>query len=422
MPSWTGTDIGRRLGGQDGRSLGVGSKEEIRRLLIACAKLGASDIIFQSGQPVLAFIDGHLFSMTSHWLQPEDLRRVCVSLAANDSVMPRLLAGQPYDMAVQYEDLEERDANGDPHRYRFRVNITAMYYDGAVGQQLVLRYIRSEPPTPEAIALEPEIVAESAPSQGAVIIAGETGSGKTTTTAALKRNILAGNTHLTGNLITYEAPIEFLFADVPSACCTIAQHEVPLHVPSFADGVRNAMRRNPSLIEIQELRDAETITAAAEAANTGHTVYATTHASSVAHVFRRLPQRFPADQQVPGFFDVVSSTHLLVSQVLVPSVAGGRTCLREWQLITEDVRLEVERAGPSGAFERMRDIIARGEAGRPMSATVARKLEGGEITVETAIRALYRYGYRKEAERLSAPLVHAASVPAGGPDHAALTT
>lgn len=195
-----------------------------------------------------------------------------------------------------------------------------------------------------------------------------------------------------------------------------------MHVPSFAEGVRNAMRRNPSLIEIQELRDAETITAAAEAANTGHTVYATTHASSVAHVFRRLPQRFPADQQVPGFYDVVSSTHLLVSQVLVPRVGGGRTCLREWQLITEDVRLEVERAGPSGAFERMREIIGRGEGGRPMSATVARKLEDGEISVETAIRALYRYGYRREAERLAAPPARVVSVPAGGPDHAVLTT
>lgn len=422
MASWIGIYLGANGERCAGVPFGVQSKEDIRSVLVACAKLGASDIIFQTGQPVLVFIDGHLFSITGHWLQIEDVRRVAIALAANDSVIPRLMAGQTFDTAVMYADPEERDEQGDLLRYRFRVNITAMNFDGSVGLQIVLRYIRSEPPTPDAIGLEPEIVAESAPSQGAVIIAGETGSGKTTTTAALKRNILAGNTHLTGNLITYEAPIEFLFTDVPSACCTIAQHEVPLHVPSFADGVRNAMRRNPSLIEIQELRDAETITAAAEAANTGHTVYATTHASSVAHVFRRLPQRFPADQQVPGFYDVVSSTHLLVSQVLVPRVGGGRTCLREWQLITEDVRLEVERAGPSGAFERMREIIGRGEGGRPMSATVARKLEEGAITVETAIRALYRYGYRREAERLAAPHAHAVLVPAGGPDHAVLTT
>ena len=237
-------------------------------------------------------------------------------------------------------------------------------------------------------------MAESTPAQGAVIVAGETGSGKTTTLAALIRRILEEETPIHGNVITYEAPIEFVFENVPSASCTIMQHEIGLHLPTFAAGVRNSLRRKPGLLLVGELRDMHTVMASVEAAQTGHPIYTTTHANDVAHILRRLTLMFPADLQIQAFHDVLGSSHLLVSQLLVPRVGGGRFCLREWQVLTNPVRREVARAGMAESAETMRAIIGRGEDGRSMKVTVALALEQGLIDVATARRVLERYGYR----------------------------
>ena len=92
---------------------------------------------------------------------------------------------------------------------------------------------------------------------------------------SLIRRILEGDTPIEGNIITYEAPIEFVFEAVSSPTCTISQHEIGVHLPDFASGVRNALRRKPGLIVVGELRDMDTIMAAVEAANTGHPLYTT---------------------------------------------------------------------------------------------------------------------------------------------------
>ena len=293
--------------------------------------------------------------------------------------------------------MQEQHA-GDRHAeaigHRFRINVTAGYYEGDVGVQIVCRHIPADPPTVAQNGTEPEIVAESTPAQGAVIIAGETGSGKTTTLAALTRRILEEPTPIYGNVLTYEAPIEFVFETVPSASCTVMQHEIGVHLPSFAAGVRNSLRRKPALILVGELRDMDTVLASVEAAQTGHPIYTTTHANDVAHILRRLTLKFPADLQVQAFHDVLTSTHLLVSQLLVPKVGGGRVCLREWQVLTDPVRREVARAGMAEAVETLRTIIARGEDGRSMKVTVRTALDAGVIDVTTARRVLDRYGYR----------------------------
>lgn len=395
MPSWCGDAL------DPGSRLGIETKSDIKDLLIWCARKGASDIIFQAGQPVLVSLDGELKSVTRQWMQSEDMRRVANALAGSESIVARLYAGNDVDVAVEYEVADELDDGGFPVTYRFRANMTAGYYDSGLGMQIVLRYIKWRPPRPEDIDLEPEILAEATPAQGAVILAGETGSGKTTTTAALKRYILEGRSSLRGIILTYEAPIEFLFGNIPSSCCTIAQQEIPKHLPTFAAGVRNALRRNPCLIEIQEMRDMETIMAAVEAANTGHAVYATAHANSVAHTLRRLTQMFPTDQQGPAFYDVLWSTHLIVSQVLVPKLGGGRVCLREWQVLTPELKRMLEAAGPGRAFEALQSEIRKGEAGRAMIETVRLKCEAGLLSTETAVRVLRRYGYRAEADALA---------------------
>ncbi|KMO28966.1 type IV pilus twitching motility protein PilT [Methylobacterium aquaticum] len=372
----------------------VHGRDEVTSLLVHAVAIGASDVIFQSGRPVLASVHGHLCALTQVWLQPTTLARIATELTTTDSIMSKLYSGQDFDRAITVLEQDASDRHAEPIGHRFRINVTAGYYEGDVGVQIVCRHIPAEPPTVEQNGTEPEIVAESTPAQGAVIIAGETGSGKTTTIAALMRRVLEEPTPIHGNVLSYEAPIEFVFEGVPSASCTVMQHEIGLHLPSFAAGVRNSLRRKPALIMVGELRDMDTVLASVEAAQTGHPIYTTTHANDVAHILRRLTLKFPADLQVQAFHDVLSSTHLLVSQLLVPKVGGGRVCLREWQVLTDPVRREVARAGMAEAVETLRAIIARGEDGRSMRVTVMSALERGVIDVATARRVLDRYGYR----------------------------
>ncbi len=372
----------------------VHGRDEVTRLLVHAVSLEASEVIFQSGRPVLASVYGHLCALTQVWLQPTTLARIAAELTTTDSIMSKLYAGQDFDHAITVleQDVGNRDA--EPIKHRFRINVTAGYYEGDVGVQIVCRHIPADPPTVAQNGTDPEVVAESTPAQGAVIVAGETGSGKTTTIAALMRRILEEDTPIHGNILTYEAPIEFVFENVPSASCTIMQHEIGLHLPSFAAGVRNSLRRKPGLIMVGELRDMDTVLASVEAAQTGHPIYTTTHANDVAHILRRLTLKFPADLQVQAFHDVLTSTHMLVSQLLVPKVGGGRVCLREWQVLTDQVRREVARAGMAEAVDTLRAIIARGEDGRSMKVTVMTAIEQGVIDLATARRVLDRYGYR----------------------------
>lgn len=372
----------------------VHGREEVTRLLVHAVSIGASDVIFQSGRPVLASVHGHLCALTQVWLQPTTLARISAELTTTDSIMSKLYSGQDFDRAITVLEQDRGDRLAQPIKHRFRINVTAGYYEGDVGVQIVCRHIPAEPPTVAQNGTDPEIVAESTPAQGAVIVAGETGSGKTTTIAALMRRILEEDTPIHGNILTYEAPIEFVFEAVPSASCTIMQHEIGLHLPSFAAGVRNSLRRKPGLIMVGELRDMDTVLASVEAAQTGHPIYTTTHANDVAHILRRLTLKFPADLQVQAFHDVLTSTHLLVSQLLVPKVGGGRVCLGEWQVLTDQVRREVARAGMAEAVETLRAVIARGEDGRSMKVTVETALDAGVIDAATARRVLDRYGYR----------------------------
>ncbi|MDP4025780.1 ATPase, T2SS/T4P/T4SS family [Methylobacterium sp. NEAU 140] len=372
----------------------VHGRDEVSRLLVHAVAIEASDVIFQSGRPVLASVHGHLCALTRVWLQPSTLARIATELTATDSIMSKLYSGQDFDRAITIEDRAGAGHHGEPIRHRFRINVTAGYHEGDVGVQIVCRHIPADPPSVATLGVEDDVVAESTPAQGAVVIAGETGSGKTTTLAALMRRILEEPTPIHGNVLSYEAPIEFVFEAVPSASCTVMQHEIGLHLPSFAAGVRNSLRRKPALIMVGELRDMDTILASVEAAQTGHPIYTTTHANDVAHILRRLTLKFPADLQVQAFHDVLASTHLLVSQLLVPRVGGGRVCLREWQVLTDRVRREVARAGMAEAVDSLRAIIARGEDGRSMRATVTAALEQGQIDVKTARRVLDRYGYR----------------------------
>ena len=130
-------------------------------------------------------------------------------------------------------------------------------------------------------------------------------------------------------VLTYEAPIEFVYDEIETISSIVSQSEIPRHLPSFAEGVRNALRRKPRLIMVGECRDAETISAALEAALTGHPVYTTLHTSGVAETMRRLVTSFSGEERLGRTIDILETIRLCIWQKLVPTVDGKRVALRE---------------------------------------------------------------------------------------------
>ncbi|TID99637.1 ATPase, partial [Acinetobacter junii] len=139
-------------------------------------------------------------------------------------------------------------------------------------------------------------------------------------------------------VLTYESPIEFVYDEIETISAVVSQSEIPRHLPNFADGVRNALRRKPRLIMVGECRDAETISAALEAALTGHPVYTTLHTSGVAETMRRLVTSFSGEERLGRTIDILETIRLCIWQKLVPTVDERRVALREYLVFDEEVR------------------------------------------------------------------------------------
>lgn len=370
----------------------LSDREDLVQLLALAARLGVADVLFQTGRPVLCKLHGEIMALATWPLQKLHVERAMKWMTGDDSIVARLIGRQDVDSAFNVPDHSQRDEQGMPLQHRFRFCATACDHDGGTGYQVVLRYIRSRPPTLEEVGFPPELVDRIAPRNGAIFIAGPTGSGKSTTFAACIRHILEGRTAISGNILTYEHPIEYLFGDIPSRCCTIAQQEIGVHLRTFADGVRNALRRAPDLTVVGEMRDAATIEAATTLVKTGHPLYGTVHADSAAQVFRRLAQSFPSGEQDQALADLLDTTNLIICQQLVPATAGGRICLREWLIVDDRVREAALSAPRLAVTSVLRNLIATGSAGRSLVASATRARAEGLISAETEARLLQSAG------------------------------
>jgi defect-in-organelle-trafficking protein DotB len=139
-------------------------------------------------------------------------------------------------------------------------------------------------------------------------------------------------------MLTYEAPIEYVYDAIAGPRSLVAQSEIPRHLPSFAAGVRNALRRKPNIILVGEARDRETMSAAIEAGQTGHLVYSTLHTVGVAASVRRMVSVFEPSERTERSFALMETLRMVVTQALVPKVGGGRIGLREYLVFDDNVR------------------------------------------------------------------------------------
>lgn len=319
-------------------------------LLASCVGNSASDITIQTNEKVTAEIFGCLYPITKRKLSKAEVGNLLNHIYGPNGTT-QLSSG--VDLDTYYEFRPSRI-----DRHRFRVNATACLVDGYEGIQITLRSIPSSPPSLNFMDLPKEILANVAPDDGAVYVTGSTGSGKSTLLAAIIRDI-AEKVDSHRKILTYEAPIEFVYDDVKKHSCIISQSEIPRHIPTFADGVRNALRRKPRLILVGEARDQETINALLEASLTGHPVYTTVHSNGVAETVRRLVNTFPQEERNSKGIDIIETMRLVIWQRLVPTVDGKRIPLREYLVFDEKVRNELLKVDINKVSAATRMIVKR---------------------------------------------------------------
>ncbi len=321
---------------------------DLNIILEHCAEFKVSDITIQSGEFIYIEEYGKLNPITKKQLTTPEVGDILNGIyGANGTT--RLLSGE--DIDTNYEFKPSR-----AERLRFRVNATACLVDGHEGIQITLRTIPTDPPSIEELDLEKEIIAGMSPNDGVIYVTGVTGSGKSTLLAGIIREI-AEQPEAHRKILTYESPIEFVYDNIEKPSSVISQTEIPKHLPSFAAGVRNALRRKPRLILVGESRDYETINAVIDAALTGHPVYTTVHSNGVAETVRRLVGSFPRSERIGKTVDIIETTRLIVWQQLVPSTDGKQIALREFLVFDEAVRESLLESDLTNITKSIRKIL-----------------------------------------------------------------
>jgi defect-in-organelle-trafficking protein DotB len=236
------------------------------------------------------------------------------------------------------------------------------------------------PPHIDTLNLPSHIIDAIAPRDGVIYVTGATGSGKSTLLASIIR-MIAENPESNRKILTYEAPVEFVFDEVETPSSIVSQSEIPRHLPTFAAGVRNALRRVPRLILVGESRDPETIAAVLEAALTGHPVYTTVHSNGVAETVRRLVGSFPADERTGRAIDIIETLRVIIWQQLAPTVDGKRVPLREYLIFDEMIRDRLINSDLNNITAETRKIL--NEYGQPMQKDIQDKFDAGIISERT---------------------------------------
>lgn len=343
--------------------------KDVDKLLGYCSKINASDITLQTDEPVTVEIYGRIYKITNHKLSNTEVGDILNAIYGPNGTA-QILSGT--DVDTHYEFRPTR-----AERYRYRVNGTGCQVAGHHAIQLTIRTIPSDPPPLSAMNLPQNILDAIAPQEGVVYVTGATGSGKTTLLAAIIGE-LAQEPDSNRKILTYEAPIEFVYDAIEKPTSIVSQSEIPRHIPSFAAGVRNALRRKPRLILVGEARDQETISAVIEAALTGHPVYTTLHTTGVAETIRRLVGTFPREERVGRTIDIIETLRLIIWQKLVPTIDGKRVALREYLIFNEEVRNILLAADPAEVTSITRKLLK--EKGQPMVVDAKQKFDEGIIS------------------------------------------
>lgn len=357
------------------------SEEEFHRLLVFLSKSGASDLKIQTGNSIMSKVQGKVHRMTSRRLPPPEVEMMLSTLYGTNGPA-RIKSGNAIDRAYELHPTRHE-------RYRFRVNAVGGMLNGNKAIEITIRMIVIEPPTMDQVGLEQGIRRGAFPKDGIFIMAGATGSGKSTTLAAIIRHMLEepeGHRFI----VTFEAPIEYVYDTVAKPSSVIFQTEIgdDADLKNFPEGIRSAMRRAPDVILNGEMRDIETVESTLAAAQSGHAVYTTVHANSVVDTFGRIVNFFPHSARSSIMNGLLSSVRGVCYQRLLRTIDGKRCALREYLVFTEDIREELLSIGADNMDRmllHMKKVVERD--GQSIKACSQRLFEEGKIDEHTLVAA-----------------------------------
>lgn len=333
----------------------------IKNLLETVFNRNASDLHLCVGVPPTLRIDGNLIPIPDQpVLTPEDTEKLAYSIL-NEEQKETFIKDKELDLSYALEN-----------KARFRVNV--YHQKGYVS--VALRYLPFKIRTLEELGMAAICEELTKPSQGLVLVTGPTGHGKSTTLAAMIDKI---NHEKPYHIITIEDPIEYTFIHDKSI---IDQREIHLDTYSFARALRSALREDPDVVLVGEMRDLETISAAITIAETGHLVFATLHTNSAAQTVDRIIDVFPPHQQPTVRTQLANILLGIVSQRLLPKVGGGR-CVAAEVLFANPAIRNLIREGKS---YQIQNVIQTGKDENMLSLdkTLASLVQKGEITAEDA--------------------------------------
>jgi twitching motility protein PilT len=338
----------------------------LNEILKIAIKGGASDIHLKSGLPPMFRVDGALVPLKNgERMMPDEIQQMAFSIM------------NPVQKA-RFDDHREADlAYGIPGLGRFRVNV--FQQRGTVG--IVFRVIPFGVKTAEQLHL-PKIVEQiSREQRGLILVTGTTGSGKSTTLAAMIEQI---NSDRTAHIMTIEDPIEFLIRDRRSI---VNQREIGVDTHSFANALRAALRQDPDVVLVGEMRDFETIETAMTAAETGHLVMSTLHTLDATETINRIISVFPPHQQKQVRLQLATILKAVISQRLVPRADGrGRVPALEVLISTSFVR---ELIGDKDRTKEIPDAIMKGHTTYGMQSfdqSLMQLVREGLVTYEEALK------------------------------------
>ncbi len=291
--------------------------EKLKDLLITCAKQNASDLHLGVGRRPTLRIDGTLVPLQKEpVLTPEMAEGLILALLTPEQ-KEKFVKDKQVDFAYSFED-----------KARFRVNV---YFQRGY-MAAALRSIPSRIRSVDELKLPPIIHDLAKLSQGFVLVVGPAGHGKSTTLAALLDEI---NHTRSDHIITVEDPIEYLFVQDK---CIISQREVGMDTISFGDGLRTILRQDPDVVMMGEMRDAESISTALTASETGHLIFSTLHTNSASQTIDRIIDTFPAEQQGQVVSQLSATLVAIISQRLLPRTSGGRAAAVEIMIVNPAIR------------------------------------------------------------------------------------
>jgi len=321
----------------------------------------ASDLFFTSNSPIKIKIEGQIHAINKQVLAPEAVRAAAFSLMT------------PEQIEYFQRELEIDFAISEPGLGRFRC---AIFYQRGF-PAMVMRYITADMPRLEQLGLPDSLIDLAKLKRGLILMVGATGSGKSTTLAAM---INYRNEHFSDHIITIEDPIEFLHTNKRSI---INQREVGLDTRTYSRALKGAMRAAPDVILIGEIRDRESMEAAISLSGTGHLVLATLHANNCAETLDRIINMFPHQQHPQILLDLSQYLKAILAQRLVPGADGRRAAALEIMINTPHISDLIRKGDVSSIKEA---IQASGEKGiQSFDQSLVELFKAGRVSLDDAL-------------------------------------